>query len=86
MIFEALATISQIGLNLIITIGYAGIFVVSFLENVFTPIPSEAVIPFAGILVSQGKLNIFLVIASAAIGSLAGAYVFYFLGYILGSE
>jgi membrane protein DedA with SNARE-associated domain len=85
MIHSVLEKITEFGLLIIESIGYIGIFIVSFLENVFTPVPSEAIIPFAGILVSQGKLEVFWVILAATAGSVAGAYVFYGLGYWMGS-
>jgi len=86
MLYELLTTITTLSLNLIEQSGYFGIFAISFLENVFTPIPSEAVIPFAGVLVSQGRFDLSLVILAATAGSLAGAYVFYGFGYMLGSH
>ena len=86
MITNLLTPILNFFLNLIETIGYPGIILVSLLENVFTPIPSEAVIPFAGILVTQGKLNLILVVISATLGSIIGAFFFYYLGFVLGSE
>lgn len=72
-------------LNLIENAGYAGIAVISFLENIFTPIPSEAVIPFAGVLVQQGKFSLFVVILATTLGSVVGALFFYYLGFFLGA-
>lgn len=72
-------------LNFIEKAGYTGIAVISFLENVFTPIPSEAVIPFAGVLVQQGKFSLTTVILVATLGSVVGALVFYYLGFFLGA-
>lgn len=86
MIANFLTPVLDFFLKLIETIGYPGIVLVSLLENVFTPIPSEAVIPFAGILVTQGKLNLILVVVSATLGSIIGAFFFYYLGSTLGSE
>ena len=86
MLYSIIEAVSNFGLSLIESVGYLGIFAVSFLENVFTPIPSEAIIPFAGILVSEGKFSFFLVVLSATLGSIVGAYVFYALGYWMGSE
>lgn len=73
-------------LQMIETAGYVGIFIITFLENVFTPIPSEAIIPAAGILVSRGEMTMFGAVAAATLGSVAGAYVFYYVGYIMGTE
>jgi membrane protein DedA with SNARE-associated domain len=56
------------------TLGYAGIALLMFLENVFPPIPSEVVMPLAG-FTSAGSL-----------GSLAGAVPWYYAGRIYGEK
>lgn len=86
MLTELLGTLSQFSLDLIERFGYLGIAVVSFLENVFTPIPSEAVMPFAGVLVAQGRMDPVAVWVAAVGGGLVGSLVFYALGYWLGTE
>ncbi len=86
MISELLSQLTTFSLNLIEEFGYAGIAVISFLENVFTPIPSEAVIPFAGILVAQGKMDAIGVWIASTAGGLLGSLVFYYIGYVLGAE
>jgi membrane protein DedA with SNARE-associated domain len=63
--------------KIIATLGYAGVAVLTFLENLFPPIPSELVIPLAGFVAAQGKLQIGIVIAAASVGSLAGAALWY---------
>jgi len=86
MLSELLAQLTTFSLGLIEQFGYVGIAMISFLENVFTPIPSEAVIPFAGVLVAQGKMNAIWVWVSSMIGGLFGSFVFYYLGFMLGTE
>ncbi len=86
MLTDILGRLSQFSLDLIEQFGYVGIAIVSFLENVFTPIPSEAVMPFAGVLVAQGKMDPIVVWLAAVVGGLAGSLVFYALGYWLGTE
>jgi membrane protein DedA with SNARE-associated domain len=49
-------------------------------ENLFPPIPSEAVLPLAGFLVAQGTLNLPTALAMSTAGSLAGAFFLYALG------
>lgn len=66
--------------------GYFGIFVLTFLENVFPPVPSELIMPLAGFKAAQGALSLPLVIAAGTAGSLAGAGVWYYAGRKLGSE
>lgn len=66
--------------------GYLGIFVLTFLENVFPPVPSELIMPLAGFKAAQGALALPLVIASGTAGSLAGALVWYWLGRRIGQQ
>jgi membrane protein DedA with SNARE-associated domain len=64
--------------------GYVGVAVWTLLENVFPPIPSEAILPVAGFLVSSGELSFVGVVVAATLGSVLGALVFYGLGAWLG--
>jgi membrane protein DedA with SNARE-associated domain len=66
--------------SIILTMGYPGIAIVMFAENIFTPIPSELVMPFAGFLVADGKMSMVWALASATVGVLAGALVIYYVG------
>ena len=67
-------------------LGYAGVAVLTFLENLFPPIPSELVIPLAGFVAGRGELHIVPVIAVASAGSLAGAALWYFVGRSIGER
>jgi len=66
--------------------GYGGVALLTFLENVFPPIPSELVIPLAGFVASEGGLGLGLVIAAGTAGSLAGAVLWYELGRRIGER
>jgi len=66
--------------SVILTLGYPGIALVMFIENIFPPIPSEVVIPFAGFLVERGEFSMVGVLASATVGVLIGAVVIYYIG------
>ena len=70
-------------LALVDSCGYWGIFLLILIENVFPPIPSEAVLLFGGALTVSSTLNIPGVVAAATAGSLAGAVVLYALGRCL---
>lgn len=67
-------------IELIHQVGYVGLFVASFLENLIPPIPSEVIMPLGGYLAGIGKLNLFAVIAVCAIGSTLWSVPYYFLG------
>ncbi len=64
--------------------GYAGIFIMSFLESTFAPIPSEVTMIPAGVLVQQGHMNFFIVVILATLGAVAGSLFNYYLAYYLG--
>ena len=68
--------------------GYPGLALVMFLENVLPPIPSEAVLPMAGWLAYEGEGNFTLwgVTIVGGIGSVSGALVFYGLGHWFGEQ
>ena len=54
-------------------LGYVGIALLMFLDNVFPPIPSEIIMPSAGYSASQGQLILTGVIIAGCIGSLLAA-------------
>jgi len=56
------------------------------LENVFPPIPSEAVLPAAGLAARRGDLSVVGVIIAATFGSLLGAILWYYVGRWIGTE
>lgn len=67
--------------SLIAAIGYPGIVLAMAIENIFPPIPSEAVLPFAGALSAKGEMNFWGAVAAGTAGSLIGAVVLYAIGY-----
>jgi len=77
-------SINQFIIDLINTSGYLGIFLAMLVEGVFTPIPSELIMPFAGYVAYSGELNYFLVIMVGSIGATVGSFVAYLLAYRLG--
>lgn len=68
------------------SLGYTGVAVLTFLENVFPPIPSEVVIPLAGFVAAEGDLTLWGVIATGTFGSVAGAVLWYEVGRRLGKR
>jgi membrane protein DedA with SNARE-associated domain len=72
--------------GVIARLGYAGVAGLTFLENLFPPIPSEVIIPMAGFVAAQGDLRLHLVVAAGSAGSLAGASLWYALGRRVGEQ
>lgn len=70
--------------QIISSMGYVGLYLVMFLENVFPPIPSEVVLPLAGSLTLTGRFSILWITVIGMLGSLTGAFLFYGLGKWLG--
>ncbi|MGC1272959.1 MAG: DedA family protein [Planctomycetaceae bacterium] len=66
--------------------GYVGIALAMLLENVFPPLPSEAILPAAGIAARRGEMTLIGVILAASCGSLAGALLWYYIGRWIGTE
>ncbi len=66
--------------------GYAGIFFLILLENIFPPIPSEIVLTVGGFMTTAAGLSIPGVIAASTAGSVAGAVILYYIGRWLSVE
>lgn len=71
-------------LSVMQTAGYAGLFFLMLLENIFPPIPSEVVIPLAGFLAATGEMNAAVGMFVAAVGATLGATLWYCLGNWIG--
>lgn len=72
--------------GIITTLGYAGVAMLTFLEHVFPPIPSEIILPMAGYVAATGKLGVVMAIATGTIGSLGGATLWYVIGRRIGEQ
>ena len=70
--------------NTVESLGYAGIFIMMFLESSFFPFPSEVAMIPAGLLAAQGKMSLALAIMIGIVGSLSGALFNYFLAVKFG--
>ena len=66
--------------------GYAGVALLTFLENIFPPIPSELVIPLAGFVAAGGDMTLWGVTAAGTAGSLVGALAWYEVGRRVGER
>lgn len=68
--------------NIVSSLGYFGIGLLMFLENLFPPIPSELIMPLAGFTIAQDEMEFMPAIASGIIGTVLGALPWYYAGYI----
>jgi len=82
MLREAATTLVE----LIFDWGYFGIFLLMSIESSFIPFPSEIVLIPAGYLASKGDMSIGMIMFSALSGSMAGAFINYYLALLLGRK
>lgn len=67
-------------ISIIEQFGYIGILLLTTLENVFPPIPSEVILTFGGFMTTRTSLTVIGVIVSSTIGSVVGAIILYYIG------
>ena len=60
-------------------LGVAGIFIMTFLESTFVPVPSEITMVPAGYLVQQGRMDLASVWIASVVGTVAGSYFNYWI-------
>lgn len=59
--------------------GYLGIFIMTFLESTFAPIPSEVTMIPVGYLIYQGQMNPGIAFACSVVGTLGGSLFNYWI-------
>jgi membrane protein DedA with SNARE-associated domain len=67
-------------------LGYFGIFIMTFIESTFVPIPAEVTMIPAGYLVQQGKMSFWIVFVAAVFGTVGGAYLNYWIAKRFGRD
>lgn len=67
-------------LNMIAWGGYAGIFVLMVLENVFPPIPSEVIMGLGGMAVARGDMAMIPLVIVSTLGTTIGNLFWYAIG------
>jgi Uncharacterized membrane-associated protein len=75
--------VQDIMLDVINRFGYAGVFLLIMVENLFPPIPSEVILTFGGFMTTYTDMNVWIVIAVATLGSALGAVALYLIGRLL---
>lgn len=72
--------------HLVHEFGYFGLFVMTFLESTFTPIPSEVTLIPAGYLIHQGKMHLLPVLLACSSGTMMGSWFTYWLAQAVGKR
>jgi membrane protein DedA with SNARE-associated domain len=73
-------------IDLVESLGYLGIFIMTLLESTLLPIPSEITMVPAGYLISTGEMNFWLVLLNAVLGTLGGALINYYIALFFGRQ
>jgi len=76
MLEQVIAYLSQVDILWI----YVAIFLISYIENIFPPFPSDVIVVFAGSLVAIGTGSVILTVALATAGSTLGFMSMYWIG------
>lgn len=66
--------------------GYLGVFLLILIENIFPPIPSEAILLFGGFMTTYTSLNVLGMTTSSTFGSVLGALILYKIGSLFNRE
>jgi membrane protein DedA with SNARE-associated domain len=66
--------------DLVVSLGYPGLFLLIVLESTMVPIPSLLVMPFAGFLAAEGSFSLPVILAINSAGALTGSGLSYWLG------
>lgn len=83
---DGLTGLTGFAADVIDRIGEAGVGVLTFVETVFPPIPSEIILSLGGYLAERGRLTLVWVIVAATVGAVLGALVLYGLGAVFGED
>lgn len=75
-------------INIMNKYGYVGILFLITVENIFPPIPSEVILTLGGFMTSKDgvTMSLFGVIMYSTFGSMLGAIILYYVGYIFNKD
>lgn len=72
--------------SLVAQLGLIGIFVLMAAENIFPPMPSEAIMGSAALAIHHGSMQFWPVLIVATVGTVAGNYFWFWIGEKWGYE
>ena len=73
-------------LKFVETFGYFGIFIMTFIESTFIPVPSELTLIPAGYLIYIGTMKVIPVLFFSILGTLLGSLSNYYIAYCFGRK
>jgi membrane protein DedA with SNARE-associated domain len=76
---ETFETLAAWLVDFVHALGYPGIFICTFLESTFAPIPSEATMVPVGYLIQQGEMSFWIAFPLSVAGTLAGSWFNYWI-------
>ena len=72
--------------SIIERLGYLGVAVLMALENIFPPLPSEAIMGAGALAVMQDRMSFWPLLVFGTLGTLAGNYAWFWFGNRVGYE
>ncbi len=72
--------------SLIERLGYLGVAVLMALENIFPPMPSEAIMGAGALAIDRGSMQFWPLLVAGTIGTVIGNYFWFYLGDRLGYQ
>lgn len=66
--------------DVVLAMGYPGVFLLMTLESMIFPVPSEFVLPPAGWLAWRGDFNFWWALVAATLGTITGSLLSYWMG------
>lgn len=76
----------EIIVSIVERLGYFGIAVLMALENIFPPLPSEAIMGAGALAIENGRMSFWPLLIFATIGTVAGNYGWFWFGDRVGYE
>jgi len=83
---EELPGVAGFAADIIEALGEWGVGLLTLIETVFPPIPSEVVLPLAGYLSQTGDSNLALLFVTCTLCAYLGALMLYWMGAAVGLE
>jgi membrane protein DedA with SNARE-associated domain len=70
-------------IDVVHSLGYAGVFVLMLAGSLYVPVPTELTLPLFGFLIGNGRLSFFSVLLAATAARVCAALILYAVGYRL---